>query len=178
MLFAGCSYPVKRHGYTYDYEKAEKKCAVRFEKGAEVDSSIDRVIGTVSVNDNGMHNVCSKSDVLHVLNLEACGAGANVVDILEERLPDSSNYCYRVDALLIKRKLTGLNVRQNVSGKKSGDADTSASVSNLQSDKDTEKTDSTYKAEVKKNRGGRALVAILALTAGLSGLLTFFLMPK
>jgi hypothetical protein len=178
VLVAGCSYPVKRHGYTYDYDKAERKYDVHFEKGAEVDSSIDRVIGTVSVNDNGLHNMCNKSDVLHVLQTEARAAGANIVNILEERMPDSSNYCYRVDAMLIKRKSAALKARLALSGKKPGDVDTATDLSTVKSKKDAEKTDSVYTAEAKKNRGGRAALAVIGLVIGLSGLLTLFFIPK
>ena len=120
-LVIGCTHTISRSGYILDDAKISSNCEVQFEKNAPVDSSRDKIIGEVKLGDSGFSTSCGEDDALAILKKEACGAGANVVNIIEEKRSDIISSCYRVTALLIKT--TGANKQEEISGNYKHDVD-------------------------------------------------------
>jgi hypothetical protein len=102
VLITGCTHIIRRDGYSLN-DTANTDCQVVFEKFTPVDTTADKVIGKIKVTDSGFSFACGEDDALEIFKKEACGAGANVVNIIEEKRPDFISSCYRAEALLILR---------------------------------------------------------------------------
>jgi hypothetical protein len=102
FFLIGCTHTIRRNGYTID-KKSNGDCIVEFERGTPVDSTKEKVIGKVKVGDSGFSFACGEDDAIEIFKKEACGAGANIVNIINEKRPDFLSTCYRAEALLIIR---------------------------------------------------------------------------
>ncbi len=108
-LALGCAPVVTRSGYTAADVKADAQCNVRFEYRSQLTAEEAREIGRIRVGDSGFSRHCSESEVRQIVRRDACGVGADIVDIQDEKAPSMMATCYHVDARLLALR-AGSNV--------------------------------------------------------------------
>jgi len=102
LLIIGCAPSVKRIGYEKPKEIGTV-CPIVFIKPnqiGEIDSAFK--IGTIKVGDAGFTNECNESDILYIIQNDACSVGGNVAMIKKEKTPDWLSTCYRAEADILK----------------------------------------------------------------------------
>jgi hypothetical protein len=100
-LLAGCAPTVTRMGYSAGAVAADS-CRVALKKAWDFDSTKIKSLGSIEVGEASFARNCSEREILGLLRREACGLGANVVNITEEKRPDAASTCYRARADFLK----------------------------------------------------------------------------
>ena len=59
-------------------------------------------VGILSLKDNGLTTKCSYGEIINRAKLEALGAGANALQIITIKRPNSITSCFRLEAKMIK----------------------------------------------------------------------------
>ena len=99
---AGCSPAVNRKGYVALNASDASSCRVAVKAGAAFGADEVEVLGQVEVGDTGFTTTCDEATMVSLLRAEGCSAGAQVVDLLEEKRPDMASTCYRARARLLR----------------------------------------------------------------------------
>ncbi len=60
------------------------------------------VIGEINIRDSGFTVNCGRTRIRQMLRERACAAGADAIEITQEKNPDLLSSCYRVKARLIR----------------------------------------------------------------------------
>jgi hypothetical protein len=101
-----CSPSVSRRGYTPVPPSNAAACKPALQWRSQLPPIRYRVVGTIEVGDSGFSTDCDEQAVHRLLREEACGAGADIIDILKESRPDVLSTCYRVLARLLRLQPT------------------------------------------------------------------------
>lgn len=104
LLFvtSGCAPSVKRVGYTPADLKQPSSCPLAWQTNSKLTAAEARELGRIKIGDTGFSKHCSEPEVRAIVERDACGLGAQVVDIERERRPSAlGSTCYRVDARLL-----------------------------------------------------------------------------
>lgn len=101
-IFTGCVPKVTRMGYEAGPVQIKDSCVIAIKKADDFDSSKVQKLGSIDVGEASMAKHCNEREILNLLRREACGLGANVVNITEEKRPDAASTCYRARADFLK----------------------------------------------------------------------------
>jgi hypothetical protein len=99
---ASCSPSVSRTGYAPSSAVDEQRCRVAVKRGATFAPEEVDVLGQVEFGDSGFSTDCEEKTVIALMRKEACSAGADVADIVEEHRQDIASTCYRAKARLLR----------------------------------------------------------------------------
>jgi hypothetical protein len=99
---AACSPSVNRKGYVAINAADAKSCQVAVQVLAKYSGDEAEELGSVEVGDAGFTTKCDEERMVGLLRGEGCSAGADVVDIVDEKRPDLSSTCWRATALLLR----------------------------------------------------------------------------
>ncbi len=103
----GCYSSIARTGYSKNDLKTNwSPCTdIIIKRNASFSEDIATVVGKIKAGDTGFSFVCSEKYVLGIFRKDACGLGADIVNIIEETQPSFwLSTCYRAKADLLKCK--------------------------------------------------------------------------
>ena len=104
IYICGCMHTVKIQDFreTANNQTQTTECDIKVVKGMDAPPQNYILLGRVELDDSGFSFWCSEADA-HVTFIEqACSLGANIVNIVYERLPGLQSSCYRATAEFIK----------------------------------------------------------------------------
>jgi len=109
ILFAlsGCSVGIMRIGYSTPKDTAAingASCNIAIKFQAKYSKDEVDVLGTIKSYATGLSINCGEINVLTIFYKDACAQRADIINIVEERQPDSWSTCYRAEAELIRLK--------------------------------------------------------------------------
>ena len=110
MIFTltGCSIGISRIGYNQTEPKKNynaQNCKLAIKCEAQYSSDEVEVLGKIKSYDTGFSINCSEIEVLTIFCEDACALGADIVNVIWEELPYTSNStCYRATAELLRLK--------------------------------------------------------------------------
>lgn len=99
---AGCAASIHRQGYTLPEDAELAACEMPIQSNAGSDLNEFELLGEVEVADSGFSTSCDEALVLHRLVLEACYLDADLINITQERRPDSQSTCYQAKAMFLR----------------------------------------------------------------------------
>ncbi len=97
ILFSSCAHSIKATGYNRE-RPIPADCQVKIVKFADVENVTAVYKGSISLDDTGFSSKCKEPEALRILEMEACKAGANFVNIYAENMPNLASTCYRCKA--------------------------------------------------------------------------------
>jgi len=100
----GCYSSITRTGYTKNDLRTDlSPCPdIIIKKNASFLEDEATVVGKIKAGDTGFSFVCSEKYVLGTFRNDACGLGADIVNITMEKQPDFWSTCYRAKADLLR----------------------------------------------------------------------------
>lgn len=133
---ASCSPSVSRSGYQATRAADSQSCRVSVKRGATFEPEEVAVLGQVEFGDTGFSTDCDENNVVALLRKEACSAGADVADIVEEHRQDAASTCYRAKARLLRMR--------NPANRPADDARFAEGAVQSRSDLDSKRTSSLW----------------------------------
>jgi hypothetical protein len=102
-LATGCTPSVTRTGYAANASASSGHgCHVAVKRGSELGPTEVDALGEIDITDSGFSTSCDETVVIGLLRREACAAGADIANIVEEHRPDMSSTCYRARARFLR----------------------------------------------------------------------------
>ena len=142
LLLSSCTHRIVRSGYQLS-NSYQNDCNVVIKKFMHVTDSIQK-IGEIKLGESGLAVACSEAHAIKILNNEACGIRADIVNIVEENRPDLWSSCYRCRAEFYKYKISPVQIQSN-------------EMYNQEN----------IKKRVSQDRGKNTVIAIMAALAGI-----------
>jgi hypothetical protein len=97
ILFSSCAHSIKATGYNRE-RPLPVDCQVEIVKFANLQDLKATYKGGISLDDTGFSTKCKEPEAMRILEMEACKAGANFVNIYAENMPNLASTCYRCKA--------------------------------------------------------------------------------
>jgi len=102
LVLLGCSAGISRSVYVQRSDRIYSPCDAVIINNLKIDQNEIEILGKAKVFDTGFSVKCDEEFVLSILRKEACALGADVINITEEKYPDSWSTCYRAKAEFIR----------------------------------------------------------------------------
>lgn len=102
----GCAAGISRQGYKLEDIKNKdlSSCEFVIKKNYSYDVNEVDIVGKINSYDTGISVTCNHDYVLRIFCEEACALDADILNIVDERMPDILSSCYRAKAEFIRLK--------------------------------------------------------------------------
>jgi len=103
----GCSPGIKRYGYSLQDvgDVDTSSCSIAIKRNFNYSENEVEILGEIKAYDTGFSTECSEAYILSCFCKEGCGLGSDIVNIVDETLPDFFwSTCYRAKAEFIRLK--------------------------------------------------------------------------
>lgn len=104
IFMGGCEVGINREGYSLnDTDFVDMSvCNVRVKDSYKYDQADVKLLGKINAYDAAFSTECNEDQVLMIFRREACGLGADLINITKEYQPDFWSTCYRAEAELLQ----------------------------------------------------------------------------